>query len=335
MWSIPTIVRWPFALGFIAAAGAVAWLMSRPDALETTEASPTCASQVARAKADAAANPDAAVTELDRLIALVKSPLPVTDRERCRSEVSAFSSELARSFHARGAKTKRADALVVAERLYERHVMMFPDATDIVQDRYFHAEVMWSRAETEADTAAQAVRWKRAALAFTNVATATPIDPTLRKESAYAAVLAWKNAINAQPAAPEATDSEALTPTPLTVDEQQMLASFDVYFELADANDDDAVGMRFLKANLYRRHDQLDVAIPLFRAIIDQHPEHEVSEYAANLALDSYNRLGRIDELLALTKSLIANKRFLDNKPDLKALLHQIATSPGAMALHR
>ena len=84
-----------------------------------------------------------------------------------------------------------------------------------------------------------------------------------------------------------------------------MLAAFDIYINyIKDPKDDELVGMKFLKANIYRRYNHFDEAIPLFLDILDKHREHETAEYSANLLLDTYNRMKKYDEMLALVEKL-------------------------------
>src|SRR4029079_11382247 len=81
--------------------------------------------------------------------------------------------------------------------------------------------------------------------------------------------------------------------------EKKMLAAFDIYIAyIKDPKDDELVGMKFLKANIYRRYNQFDVANPLFEEIIEKHPDHETAEYAANLLLDTYNRTHNYEALV-------------------------------------
>jgi tetratricopeptide (TPR) repeat protein len=82
--------------------------------------------------------------------------------------------------------------------------------------------------------------------------------------------------------------------------------------------------MKFLKANIYRRYNQWDQALPLFQEILDKHREHETAEYAANLLLDSYNRLQRYDDMLALADKLTKDPKFLEGKEDLSATLKKL-----------
>ena len=120
------------------------------------------------------------------------------------------------------------------------------------------------------------------------------------KEAAYAAVLGWKNALNVDPRVKQQADKvedidkdydKMPEPKPIPPREQKMLAAFDIYINyIKDPKDDELVGMKFLKANIYRRYNHFDKAIPLFEDILDKHREHETAEYSANLLLDTYNR---------------------------------------------
>src|SRR5678816_4877286 len=93
---------------------------------------------------------------------------------------------------------------------------------------------------------------------------------------------------------------------------------------IKDPKDEDLVGMKFLKANIYRRYNHFDEAIPIFNDILDHHRQHETAEFAANLLLDTYNRMQKYDEMLALVDKLDGDKKFLDGKDDLNATLAKI-----------
>jgi hypothetical protein len=82
--------------------------------------------------------------------------------------------------------------------------------------------------------------------------------------------------------------------------------------------------MEFLEGSMLRRHGRQDEALPLFLDILDHHRDHETAEYAAHLALDSYDQLGRRDDMLALARKLAADPKFLAGKPDLAAILARI-----------
>lgn len=81
---------------------------------------------------------------------------------------------------------------------------------------------------------------------------------------------------------------------------------------------------RFTRANLLRGRGELDAAIAGFEEVLAKHRDHEVAEYAANLLLDSLNRLQRYEHLIAVAGKLRADKPFLANKHDLAATVEKI-----------
>jgi tetratricopeptide (TPR) repeat protein len=241
-----------------------------------------------------------------------------------------MSGELARAYHSESAKTKNPETLAYAEKLYKVYLQVFPDAEDFAQTQYFYAELIWSRAENERNARLQTEMWENAALAFTDVVKAGKVEPRLMKESAYAAVLGWKNALNVDPRVKQQADMDAPTdkkaePKPIPEREQKMLAAFDIYINyIKDPKDDELVGMKFLKANIYRRYNHYEDAIPIFMDILEHHKQHETAEYSANLLLDTYNSQHKYDEMLALVDKLDGDPKFLDGKDDLKVTLAKL-----------
>lgn len=279
------------------------------------------------------------VAEIENLVKLYgalkgKKVLPAAEAQECHDNAAAMSGELARAYHSESAKTKNPETLAYAEKLYKVYLEVFPDAEDFAQTQYFYAELQWSRAENEKNPRLATELWENAAVTFTDVVKTGKVDAKLMKESAYAAVLGWKNALNVDPRQ-EAKDAEAQEdkeqdkkpgpPQAIPERQQKMLAAFDIYINyIKDPKDDELVGMKFLKANMYRRYNHFDEAIPIFEDIIEHHPEHETAEYSANLLLDTYRRLGKFDEMLALVDKLDANTKFLEGKDDLKATLAKL-----------
>jgi tetratricopeptide (TPR) repeat protein len=279
------------------------------------------------------------VGEIENLVKLWgalkgKSQLPAAEAQECHDNAAAMSGELARAYHSESAKTKNPETLAYAEKLYKVYLEVFPDAEDFAQTQYFYAELQWSRAESEKNPRLATELWENAAVTFTDVVKTGKVDQKLMKESAYAAVLGWKNALNVDPRAEakEAEDADAKNPDkkpgppqPIPERQQKMLAAFDIYINyIKDPKDDELVGMKFLKANMYRRYNHFDEAIPIFMDILEHHSEHETAEYSANLLLDTYNRLGKFDDMLALADKLDQNPKFLEGKDDLKATLNKL-----------
>ena len=189
-------------------------------------------------------------------------------------------------------------------------------------------------ADSEKNPRLQTEMWENAAVAFTDVVKTGKVDPKMTKEAAYAAVLGWKNALNVDPRAkgqadkvedPTKDHGKIPEPKPIPPREEKMLAAFDIYINyIKDPKDDELVGMKFLKANIYRRYNHFDQALPIFHDILDHHRQHETAEYSANLLLDTYNRMQKYDEMLALADKLEGDKKFLEGKEQLAEVLADI-----------
>jgi tetratricopeptide (TPR) repeat protein len=277
----------------------------------------------------------AEIQQLNKLYGALRPQkiLPAAEAQECHDNAAAMSGELARAYHSESAKTKNPETLGYAEKLYKVYLDTFPDAEDYAQTQYFYAELLWSRAESEKNPRLQTELWENAAIAFTDIVKTGKVEPKIMKEAAYASVLGWKNALNVDPRAKQqaeiddkASSNKTINePKPIPEREQKMLAAFDIYIQyIKDPKDDELVGMKFLKANMYRRYNQFDVAIPLFIEILDKHKDHETAEYAANLLLDTYNRQQNYGELLKLADRLAKDSKFLEGRDDLKDTVTKI-----------
>lgn len=285
------------------------------------------------------AAPSDKVKEIENLVRLwgalkPKKVLPAAEAQECHDNAAAMSGELARAYHSESAKTKNPETLAYAEKLYKVYLDVFTDAEDYAQTQYFYAELIWSRAENEKNARLQTELWENAAVAFTDVVKGAKVDAKLTKEAAYAAVLGWKNALNVDPRVKQQADKvedpgkdydKVPEPKKIPEREEKMLAAFDIYINyIKDPKDDELVGMKFLKANIYRRYNQFDKAIPLFEDILEKHRTHETAEYSANLLLDTYNRTQKYDEMLTLAEKLDKDQKFLEGKDDLKQTLNTL-----------
>jgi tetratricopeptide (TPR) repeat protein len=276
------------------------------------------------------------VEEIEKLVKLYgvlreNKTLPAAEAEECHDNAAAMAGELARAWHSESAKTKNPETLAYAEKLYKVYLEVFKDAEDYAETQYYYSELIWSRAESEKNQRLATELWENAALAFTDVVKTGKVDQKLMKESAYAAVLAWKNALNVDPRvkSPPPVDEKQAGKIPKPQDiperEQKMMAAFDVYINyIKDPKDEDLVGMKFLKANIYRRYNHFDEAIPIFQEILTKHRQHETALYSANILLDNYIIHEDYDKLLALANELAADKKFLEGKEELVERLGDI-----------
>lgn len=185
------------------------------------------------------------------------------------------------------------------------------------------AEAAWKAAADEPDPAAAAAKWKQAARGFDAVAADEGQPRALRSEAAYAAVLAWKNALAVDPRVKPAADLDAPAdldhpppPQAIPADEQALLDALGHYLALSPAAED-VPGVMFLRANLLRRYHHDDEALAALTELLDHHRAHEVGEYAANLLLDLLIVHHRYPELVAWERTLRADAGFVRAHPEL------------------
>jgi tetratricopeptide (TPR) repeat protein len=310
---------------------------------ELLSAQPTsarvCAWQHAIARATLpGGTPNDKVREVEQLVRLYaalrdRKALPDGEAAECREAAADMSGQLARTYHQEAVKTQNLAYVGYADRLYRAYLAAFRDATDFAETQYFYAELGWAGAELEHAPQLAARRWEDAANAFTEVVVSGKVNAKLVQVSADAAMQAWMKALavdlasEEDPAASRADGaSEAARPVarPLPGPQQKLLAAYDVYLtHVADGSDDERVAVTFLKANLWRRFDHLAEAIPLFEGIVAHHPDHETAAYAAQLVLDSYNRLMRWDDMLAFARGL--SPGFLAAHPQVHDTVKRIA----------
>ena len=256
-----------------------------------------------------------------------KKVLPPAEASECHDNAAAMSGEMAAAYHSESLRTKNPETLAYADRLYNIYLEVFPDAEDYGEKQYFYAELLWSRADSETNPRTQTELWENAAVAFTNVVKAGKVDDKLKKESAYAAVLGWKNALAVDPRVKsnpikmkgDDKDKDAKIPEaqPVPEREQKMIDAFDIYIDyIKDPNDPELVGMMFLKANMYRRYNQFEKAAPLLESIIKEHAKHETAYYAANTILDIYILTHKYDQVADWAQWFHDNPKFITAKED-------------------
>lgn len=281
------------------------------------------------------------VAEIERLVKLhgavqARNLLPPAAARACRDEAAAMAGDHARVWHDEGHRTRNPATLAHAARLYDAYLAAFPDAPDAGETQYFAAELRWLRAELEPDARARTQRWEEAADAFTDVVRAGKADRKRLAESACAAVLGWKNALDVDPrravdpAPAYDEDAPPPPPRPIPARVQRMLEAFEPCIAATPPADDERVGMMFLRADTLRRLDHLDRALPLLTEIVDRHAAHETAYYAANIVLDILIVTHRHDALHDFAKGLAARPAFFTARPDqdragLRARLGDIA----------
>lgn len=251
----------------------------------------------------------------------------------CKDNAQGTSGEMAKIWHIEAIKTLNPAALANVEGLYKLYISSFPKAKDNGQMQYYYADLLWQRAEYEKNPRLATERWEKAAMAFTGVTESGVVKGVQLKEAAYAAVLAWKNALAIDPRTTKvpktkldakAEKAEIPTPKPIGEREKKMIGAFDLYIKyIKDPSDDELVMMKFLKARIYWRYDRLEEANPFFYDIIEKHPGHETSLFSANILLNSLIRLKKYDEMNKMVKKLLRNKELMKDE-ELKTRLASI-----------
>ncbi len=104
--------------------------------------------------------------------------------EECRNTFHDTTKELALIWHKEAQKTKNSDTYALDKFVYKVFLDHFPKDKDAYEMGYYYGELLWTLEN-----------WKDAAEQYTKVVEMNPGGKYV-KDAAYAAVLAWKNALN-------------------------------------------------------------------------------------------------------------------------------------------
>jgi len=219
-----------------------------------------------------------------------------SDVEACEKVYRDTSKELALNRHKEAQKTQDRDTYQLAKHLYAGFLDHFPKDSDAYDLAFYYAELLYREEE-----------WKAAAEQYTKVVEMNP-SGKYAKETAYAAVISWKNALNldAEGASPEdrallakaqKEKAKGGKPTEVAIPENQtkMIAAFDTYIKYVPDAPESAV-IKYRKARIFYEFNHFDEAAKLFGEIVEQHKGHELALYSADLMLDSLNAIGRTKE---------------------------------------
>jgi TolA-binding protein len=215
--------------------------------------------------------------------------------EECRNAFHDTSKELALIWHKEAQKTKNSDTYALDKYVYKVFLDHFPKDKDAYEMSFYYGELLWTLEN-----------WKDAADQYTKVVEFNPQGKYV-KEAAYAAVLAWKNALNVDDH--EQRDlvesdrekmkakGEKLQPVNIPEYQMKMIGAFDTYIKyVPDAPE--LVTIKYRKARIYYEYNHFDEASKLFEDIVNKHPKHELAIYSANLLLDSLNAQGKTKEVV-------------------------------------
>ena len=251
------------------------------------------------------------VQEIERLGAVydkvgeMKAGVKKDQMEECRNAFHDTSKELALIWHKEAQRTKNSDTYALDKFVYKVFLDHFPSDKDAYDMGFYYGELLWTLEN-----------WKDAAEQYTKVVQMNPKGKYV-KDAAYAAVLAWKNALNVddhEQAELVQSDRDKLKEKggklePLKIPEyqQKMIDAFDTYLKyVPDAKE--TVTIMYRRARIFYEYNHFAEAAPLFQEIVDKHCDDELAIYSANLLLDSLNAQGK-------TKEVVENvDKFLDKQ---------------------
>jgi TolA-binding protein len=220
--------------------------------------------------------------------------------EECKTAFHDTSKELALIWHKEAQKTKNGDTYVLAMLVYKDFLQRFPGDKESYEMAFYYGEILWTVAEMGKGS------WKDTAEQYTKVVELNPKGKYV-KDSAYAAVLAWKNALNVDDhEQKEAVDHDRekmhakgkLEAINIPEYQKKMIGAFDTYIKyVPDAPE--LVVIMYRKARIYYEYNHFDEAAKLFQGIVEKFPKHELAIYSANLLLDSLNAAGKTKEVVA------------------------------------
>ncbi len=189
----------------------------------------------------------------------------------CKDVYHDTAKELALIWHKEAQRTKNADTYQLAGMVYKEFLSHFANEKDTPEITFYYGEILWQMND-----------WKEAAEVYTKVVRLDPKGKYV-KEAAYAAVLAWKNALNISDEG-EGVDKEKgrennLEPRPIPEYQHKMIEAFDTYIKyVPDAPE--LVKIKYRKARVFYDYNHFDDAIKLFADIIDHHANDELAIYS-------------------------------------------------------
>ena len=243
------------------------------------------------------------VQELKRLGNVYEAMLKKPDVKKdvmteCKNSFHDTGKELALIWHKEAQRTKNSDTYQLAGMVYKEFLSHFSQEKDTAEITFYYGEILW-----------QMQAWKEAAETYTKV---VQLDPKGKyvKESAYAAVLAWKNALNISDSGEEVDKDKSkekdLKPRTIPEYQKKMIEAFDTYIKyVPDAPE--LTKIKYRKARVFYDYNHFDEAIVLFADIVDHHVTDELAIYSANLLLDCLNILKRYKDLLATVEKYLGN----------------------------
>jgi len=117
-----------------------------------------------------------------------------------------------------------------------------------------------------------------------------------------------------------------LEPVEIHPQKRRLIEACDLYVEVVPADEaTQAEVVRFKAAKVLYDYNHFDEALPRFEALVEQYPEAEQAEYAANLVIDIYNLREDWSSLYEAARRFGANERLVRGRRQLTTDLEKYA----------
>ena len=263
--------------------------------------------------------PEEAILALKRLVSLwmrAKSA-PDAKPKRVREDHIGIEKQLnamARQYHNQAIETKSLKDYNTALELYKTYIESFPNENNKYEMNFYYGELLF-----------KLQKWKRAAQVYEKV---LKIDPSgkFTQDAAHATLLSYKALLKddldrssidqigkdknktkkkkkkkkrKKKLSKKELRKEALAkiqPKKIPEDYTKYLEASALYRRYVKASQY-LIDIQYEEARVYYKFNHFDKATPLFKDIAENHVDHKVSVYSANLLLECYNVTGNFKAL--------------------------------------
>ncbi len=198
---------------------------------------------------------------------------------------------LAVTYHRQSLKTKSDEDYALAYDLYKAYVTVFPDGEHAYEMTFYYAELLY-----------KLKKWGEAADNYRAALESKP-NGEFTEDAAHGQVLAYKKLLDVKRdrgTGDVANVGEAgkgvPQPKPLPEEHKRFIDACDFYKKYVK-DSEYLIDIQYDAARIYYDFNHFDDAIPRFKDIAENHSNHPLAIFAANLLLDTYNLLGDIPAL--------------------------------------
>jgi tetratricopeptide (TPR) repeat protein len=229
-----------------------------------------------------------------------------------RTDAENTLRTLAVNYHTEYRKTRDEPVGRLAAEVYAAWLGVFPEAAQVYQMRFFHAELLFAleRYQEAGDEYGRVAR-----LDAQRAAERPPRPGKYFSEALEGTVYAYD--LVARKAEGQGKRTPGAGPQPLSRERQQLLDACETYLKWQPAGAK-RVEIAYKAADVYYRHNRFPEAVKLFGAIALESPRSEVAAYAANLVLDSLNLQSDWKGMSAWAQRFYREEELLRAHPSLK-----------------